>query len=166
MFECILRLVFRNIYSSKHFLHYLTQYEVFKKFSYDISKANDLPSGRKERLFLYSLELPRRFRERKTKWVPTSLSVKANLVIHYHASIRKALKYAVKIDLLDSNPADKVECPKKDPFMGSFYDRKVRQKRSVYKRHKSACRLIFLAQRVGFEPTCSCLQTDFESAPL
>ena len=98
--------------------------------------------------------------------MPTSLSVKANLVIHYHASIRKALKYAVKIDLLDSNPADKVECPKKDPFMGSFYDRKVRQKRSVYKRHKSACRLIFLAQRVGFEPTCSCLQTDFESAPL
>ena len=23
-----------------------------------------------------------------------------------------------------------------------------------------------MAQRVGFEPTCSCLQTDFESAPL
>ena len=196
MFECILRLVFRNIYSSKHFLHYLTQYEVFKKFSYDISKANDLPSGRKERLLLYSLELPRRFRERKTKWVPTSLSVKANSVIHYHANIHKALKYAVKIDLLDSNPADKVECPKKDPFMGSFYDsdeveklfetakgtvleipvfpgafyglrrRKVRQKRKVYKRHKSACRLIFLAQREGFEPSWDCSQTDFESAPL
>ena len=48
--------------------------------------------------------------------------VKANSVIHYHANIHKALKYAVKIDLLDSNPADKVERPKKNPFMGSFYD--------------------------------------------
>ena len=48
--------------------------------------------------------------------------VKANSVIHYHANIHKALKYAVKIDLLDSNPADKVERPKKNSFMGSFYD--------------------------------------------
>ena len=48
--------------------------------------------------------------------------VKANSVIHYHANIHKTLKYAVKIDLLDSNPADKVERPKKNPFMGSFYD--------------------------------------------
>ena len=37
--------------------------------------------------------------------------VSANSVIHYHANIHKALKYAVKIDLLDSNPADKVERP-------------------------------------------------------
>ena len=48
--------------------------------------------------------------------------VTANSVIHYHANIHKALKYAVKIDLLDSNPADKVERPKRNPFMGSFYD--------------------------------------------
>ena len=25
---------------------------------------------------------------------------------------------------------------------------------------------VFLAERVGFEPTCGCPQTDFESAPL
>ncbi len=48
--------------------------------------------------------------------------VKPNSVIHYHANIHKALKYAVKIDLLNSNPADKVERPKKNPFVGSFYD--------------------------------------------
>ena len=36
--------------------------------------------------------------------------------------IHKALKYAVKIDLISTNPADKVERPKKDPFIGSFYD--------------------------------------------
>ena len=50
--------------------------------------------------------------------------VKANSVIHYHANIHKALKYAVKIELIDSNPADKIERPKKDHFVGSFYDSK------------------------------------------
>ncbi len=48
--------------------------------------------------------------------------VSASSVIHYHANIHKALKYAVKIDLIDINPADKVERPKKDRFVGSFYD--------------------------------------------
>ena len=48
--------------------------------------------------------------------------VKANSAIHYHANIHKALKYAVKNDLLDSNPADKVERPKKERFIGGFYD--------------------------------------------
>ena len=48
--------------------------------------------------------------------------VSASSVIHYHANIHKALKYAVKIDLIEVNPADKVERPKKDRFVGSFYD--------------------------------------------
>jgi integrase len=49
--------------------------------------------------------------------------VSANTVIHYHANIRKALQYAVKVDMISSNPADKVERPKKQKFVGSFYDR-------------------------------------------
>lgn len=48
--------------------------------------------------------------------------VSACSVIHYHANIHKALKYAVKLDLINSNPADKVERPKKERFMASFYD--------------------------------------------
>lgn len=48
--------------------------------------------------------------------------VKPNSVIHYHANIHKALKYAVKNELIDTNPADKVERPKKNTFVGSFYD--------------------------------------------
>ena len=48
--------------------------------------------------------------------------VKANTVIHYHSVIHRALKYAVKIDLISVNPADKVERPKADKFIGSFYD--------------------------------------------
>lgn len=49
--------------------------------------------------------------------------VKAPSVIHYHANIHKALKYAVKNDMIPSNPADKVERPKQDKFYGNFYDR-------------------------------------------
>lgn len=48
--------------------------------------------------------------------------VSASTVVHYHALIHKALKYAMKIDLIDVNPADKVERPKRERFVGSFYD--------------------------------------------
>lgn len=48
--------------------------------------------------------------------------VKASTVIHYHANIHKALKYAVKTDLIPTNPADKIERPKKERFVGSFYE--------------------------------------------
>ena len=49
--------------------------------------------------------------------------VKPASVIHYHANIHKALKYAVKNDMIPTNPADKVERPKQDKFYGSFYDK-------------------------------------------
>ena len=48
--------------------------------------------------------------------------VSASSVIHYHANIHKALKYAVKLDLIPVNPADKVERPGKERFMANFYD--------------------------------------------
>ena len=48
--------------------------------------------------------------------------VSASSVIHYHANIHKALKYAVKLDLIPVNPADKVERPRKERFMANFYD--------------------------------------------
>ena len=40
--------------------------------------------------------------------------VSTNTVIHRHANIRKALQYAFKTDLIPSNPADKVQRPKKN----------------------------------------------------
>ncbi len=49
--------------------------------------------------------------------------VSANTVIHYHAVIHRALKYAVKMDMIAANPADKIERPKKEKFMGNFYDK-------------------------------------------
>lgn len=51
-------------------------------------------------------------------------TVSASSVIHYHANIHRALKHAVKLDLIPTNPADKVDRPKKDRFIGSFYDAK------------------------------------------
>ena len=44
-----------------------------------------------------------------------------NTVKHYHANIRKALQYAVKTDVIISNPADKVELPKIDPYNAKHY---------------------------------------------
>ena len=48
-------------------------------------------------------------------------SVSASTVIHEHANIHKALKYAVKMDLIPYNPADKVERPKKQKYIADYY---------------------------------------------
>lgn len=48
--------------------------------------------------------------------------VKPNSVIRYHANIRKALCYALKMDMIQQNPIYKVEKPRKNTFIGSFYD--------------------------------------------
>ncbi len=42
-------------------------------------------------------------------------------VIHYHAIIHRALRHAVKQDIINSNPADKIERPKKEKYIGNFY---------------------------------------------
>ncbi len=48
-------------------------------------------------------------------------SISANSVIHEHANIHKALKYAMKMDLILTNPADKIERPKKEKYLASYY---------------------------------------------
>lgn len=50
--------------------------------------------------------------------------VTANTVIHYHANLRKALQYAFKTGLIDLNPADRVERPRREPFVGNIYNAK------------------------------------------
>lgn len=47
--------------------------------------------------------------------------VKAATVLHYHVNIHKALNFAVQMELLQSNPSDKVERPKKNTYSGDFY---------------------------------------------
>lgn len=50
--------------------------------------------------------------------------VKPNTVIHYHAVIYQALKYATKTDLISQNVAMKVDRPKKNDFQPVFLDAK------------------------------------------
>ena len=54
--------------------------------------------------------------------------VKPNTVIHYHAIIHSALKYAVKTDMLIQNVADKVDRPKKNSFQPVFLSAEEMQK--------------------------------------
>ena len=55
--------------------------------------------------------------------------VKPNTVIHYHAIIHSALKYAVKTDMLVQNVADKVDRPKKNSFQPVFLSAEEMQKK-------------------------------------
>lgn len=59
--------------------------------------------------------------ERFYEYCFNELKVKGSTVQHFHANIHKALKYAVKHDLISTNPMEKVERPKSHKFVGSFY---------------------------------------------
>ena len=50
--------------------------------------------------------------------------VSANTVKHRHANIHRALRYAFKTGLIDVNPADRVDLPKKDVFETEPYNEK------------------------------------------
>ena len=47
--------------------------------------------------------------------------IAGNTIHHYHANIRKALKDAVRSELVPSNPADKLVLPKVEKFRGKAY---------------------------------------------
>ena len=43
-------------------------------------------------------------------------------VLKIHANVRKSLQYAVKMNMIAYNPADRVEKPKKHKYMANYYD--------------------------------------------
>lgn len=45
----------------------------------------------------------------------------ANTVIHYHAILHKAFQQAFKDELIDANPFDRIDRPKKNKFHGENY---------------------------------------------
>ena len=49
-------------------------------------------------------------------------TVTPNSVIHYHAVIYQALKYAMKTDMVPQNVAMKVDRPRKNSFQPTFLD--------------------------------------------
>ena len=55
-------------------------------------------------------------------------NVKPNTVIHYHAVIHSALKYAVKTDMIIQNVALKVDRPRKNDFQPVFLSTEETQK--------------------------------------
>lgn len=54
-------------------------------------------------------------------YVINELKLSANTAIHYHANIRSALQHAFITERIDTNPADKVIRPKKEPYVGKAY---------------------------------------------
>lgn len=76
------------------------------------------PYFRKKKITLFNLK-PKDIQDFYTQELKR---VKASSVLHYHANIHKALKYAVKMGLISTNPADQVDRPRKEKFVGSFYD--------------------------------------------
>ena len=74
------------------------------------------PYFRKKKLTLRELEA----RHLQMFYSEQLKKVKANTVIHYHAVIHSALKYAVKTDMLLQNVGDKVDRPKKNDFQPVF----------------------------------------------
>lgn len=50
-----------------------------------------------------------------------SQNVVANTVIHYHAILRRAFQQAFKDEMIDANPFDRIDRPKKNKFHGDNY---------------------------------------------
>lgn len=55
-------------------------------------------------------------------------TLKNTSILRFHANLHKALKYAVRIDLITSNPVDKVDRPKPQAFMASYYSAEEMEK--------------------------------------
>lgn len=73
-------------------------------------------------------------------------TVKANTIARYHANIHLALKTAVKRKLIPTNPSDYVDLPKKEKFIGSFYDKsEVNKLFEVSKHSKLEIPILFAA---------------------
>lgn len=79
-------------------------------------KSAIVPYFRKKNLSLRELEA----RHIQTFYTEKLKTVSANTVIHYHAILHSALKYAVKTDMLTQNVADKVDRPKKGDYEPVF----------------------------------------------
>ena len=51
-----------------------------------------------------------------------SNGLSGNSVLHYHSVVRKSLDTAIKLNMINTNIADKIERPKKNQFIGDHYN--------------------------------------------
>lgn len=75
--------------------------------------------------------------------------LKASTVHRHHANLRKALQYAVKTDVILTNPADKIEKPKAQPFYASFYAESQLNELFVKTKHSKIHPIILIAAYYG-----------------
>ena len=87
-------------------------------------KSTIRPYFRKKELTLKELEA-RHIQQFYTEKLKT---VTPNSVIHYHAVIYQAFKYAMKTDMVPQNVAMKVDRPRKNSFQPTFLDAEQMQK--------------------------------------
>ena len=87
-------------------------------------KSTIVPYFRKKKLTLRELEA----RHLQMFYSEMLRRVTPNTVIHHHAVIHSALKYAVKTDMLIQNVADKVDRPRKNSFQPVFLSADEMQK--------------------------------------
>ena len=87
-------------------------------------KSTIVPYFRKKKLTLRELEA----RHLQMFYSEMLRRVTPNTVIHYHAVIHSALKYAVRTDMLIQNVADKVDRPRKNSFQPVFLSADEMQK--------------------------------------
>ena len=87
-------------------------------------KSTIVPYFRKKKLTLRELEA----RHLQMFYSEMLRRVTPNTVIHYHAVIHSALKYAVKTDMLIQNVADKMDRPRKNSFQPVFLSAEEMQK--------------------------------------
>ncbi len=55
------------------------------------------------------------------QYLKATRNIKNNTIKRYHAAIHKSLEDAIEIDLLETNPADKVKLDKVEQFIPSYY---------------------------------------------
>ena len=84
-------------------------------------KSSIIPYFQDKKLTLQDLEKhPKYIQEYYQHELNAGLT--ANTVIHRHANIRKCLQYAFQIGLIKSNPADRVERPRKVKYVATIYN--------------------------------------------
>jgi len=57
----------------------------------------------------------------RTKYGQNKVGLSGNTLKKHHALIRKCLKHATQLDLIDNNPADRVTLPKTERYQGKAY---------------------------------------------
>lgn len=125
--------VVQDLSSDMSFADYLLQWLEIAKGRLAIATYSSYASIIKNPLEPYFRKKKLTLRELETRHLQMFYSemlkkVKSNTVIHYHAVIHSALKYAVKTDMLIQNVADKVDRPNKNDFQPVFLSADEMQK--------------------------------------